>query len=64
MILLKKIVFILKRIIVASVLLYAYNRFAVSFNATVPINFITIGFVSIFGIPVIIAFVIFNYFVF
>lgn len=57
----KKIGRIIKQVIMAFVLLYTYNRFAVSFNAVIPINFITIFIVSIFGIPVIVGLVIFNY---
>ena len=58
---LKKISKILKKVIMAAVLLYAYNRFAVSFNAIIPINFITIVFVSILGIPAMIGLVLFNF---
>ena len=56
----KKIGIIIKKIIMAAVLLYAYNRFAVSIDAIIPINFLTIIGVSILGIPVIVGLVIFN----
>lgn len=56
-----KIVFkFLKKIIMAAVLLYAYNRFAVSFNAVIPINFITIFIVAYLGIPAIFGIIIFD----
>lgn len=58
---LKKVFKILKKIIMAAVLLYAYNQFAVSFNAIIPINFITILSVSIFGIPAMVGLILFNF---
>lgn len=57
----KKLFKLVKKVIMAAILLYAYNRFAVSFGATIPINLITIVFVSIFGIPAMVGFVLFNF---
>ena len=57
---LKKLGIIIKKMIMAAVLLYAYNRFALSIDAIIPINIITIVGVSILGIPAIVCLVIFN----
>lgn len=59
-----KIFKIVKKVIMAAVLLYAYNRFAVSFNAIIPINFVTIAFVSVLGIPAMIGLILFNFILF
>lgn len=58
---LKKMFKFLKKVIMAAVLLYAYNNIAVSFNAIIPINFVTIAFVSILGIPAMIGLILFNF---
>lgn len=47
----KKIWQILQRIIVSIFILYGYNLIATKFNLVIPINFITIGSVSILGFP-------------
>ena len=40
-----------KRVIMASFLIYAFNMVAVNFNVVVPINLWTIVFASIFDVP-------------
>lgn len=40
----------IKRIIMASFLVYAFNMVAVNFNIIIPINIWTIGFATIFDI--------------
>lgn len=57
----KKVISLIKKVIIASIILFTYNRLAISFDAVIPINIITIILVSIFGIPVIIALIIFGY---
>ena len=57
----KKIVNLLKKIIVASLLLYAYNQLAVSFNGTIPINIFSIVLVFLLGVPAMVGLVIFNF---
>ena len=47
----KNISRILKKIIFAIVLLYTYNLFAISFNMLIPINIITITFLTILDAP-------------
>lgn len=48
---LKKILKLIKKIIVAGLAMYAYNVLATPINATIPINVITLFLVSILGIP-------------
>ncbi|MDO5568695.1 MAG: pro-sigmaK processing inhibitor BofA family protein [bacterium] len=54
----EKIFKVLKKVIFACVLLYGYNVVAVSFNATIPINIITVMLVTVLGVPSIIGLVI------
>lgn len=59
-----KILFkLVKRIIFSSFLLYGYNLIAINFNMIIPINVYTIGFVSILGIPSILALLLFKVFI-
>lgn len=46
-----KIFLVLKRIIIASLLIYSYDLLAVSARTSIPINVLTLSLVSIFGIP-------------
>lgn len=57
---LKKILELVKKIIFSIVLLYGYNVIAAPINVIVPINFITIGAVTILGFPALFAFIIIN----
>ena len=41
----------IKKIIMASFLLYAFNMVAIHFNILIPLNLWTIGFVSFFDLP-------------
>jgi pro-sigmaK processing inhibitor BofA len=41
----------IKKIIMASFLIYAFNMVAVNFNVVIPINVWTIGFTTIFDVP-------------
>ena len=47
----KKVTYILKKIIFSFILLYTYNLIAVSFNLVIPINMFTIGILSILDAP-------------
>ena len=51
---LKKMLMALKKIIVAVLLIYAFNRIAVSLNLFIPINVFTVLLVTFCGIPSII----------
>lgn len=50
-----------KRIVVSSLILYAYNSISVSSFAIVPINFFTLLLVTIFGIPALFCLVLFSF---
>lgn len=47
----KKIFVIIKKIIISAFFIYSYNLIAVKFNMIIPINIITISFVSLLGMP-------------
>lgn len=51
----KKIMIFLKKIIMSFFILYGYNLIAVNFNMIIPINIMTIGFVTILGVPSLLA---------
>ena len=46
----KYIFYLLRRIIVSFFIIYAYNSFAISFNMLIPINYINVSLVSLFGL--------------
>lgn len=52
---------LIKRIIVATLLIYSFDIFAVSLNLSVPINFVTIFLVTIFDIPALMCLVLFSF---
>ena len=56
---LKKIFKLIKKIIMATILIFAYNKVSCSLNTTIPLNCITIFLVTIMGIPAIFFLVIF-----
>ena len=47
----KKIVNVLKKVVVAFVILYGFNLLVSSINIFVTINLVTVGIVSILGLP-------------
>jgi len=51
---------IIKRIIFAVLLIYAYNKLALPLNLIIPLNLLTIGLVGLFGIPSILMLVLFS----
>lgn len=56
----KKIGYLLKKIIVCSFVLYGYNLIAVNFNSTISINIFTILFTAFLGVPGMIALILFK----
>ena len=48
---LKKIVNVIKKVVFSFLLLYGLNLLVNSFNVVIPINFISLGTVSILGVP-------------
>lgn len=57
---LKKIFSIVKKIIVAVLLIYAYNKLALPLDVVIPMNIITILLVALCGIPSILMLVLFS----
>jgi len=53
----KKICNIIKKIIISSFLLYGYNMVASIFGIIIPINYITVGLMSLLGYPTLFAFI-------
>ena len=47
----KTLIKIVKKFIIAALLIYSYNLIAVSFNLTIPINYITVILVAFLDIP-------------
>lgn len=48
---LKKLFKVMKKVVIAGLVIYTYNVLAVSINATIPINFVTLSLVTFLGIP-------------
>lgn len=57
---LKKIFHIIKKFIVAALLMYAYNKMALPLDIFIPINIFTILLVTLCGIPSIIMLILFS----
>lgn len=60
----KKIFSILKKIILSGLLLYGYNMIAISYGTTIPMNIVTIGSITILGIPALFALILIQKIVF
>lgn len=58
----RKLFVLIKKFIVAVLLIYAYNKIALPSNLFIPMNMITILLVTVFGIPSIIMLVLFSLF--
>lgn len=58
----KKLIAIGKKIIFAFLFIYAFNKLAVSINIMIPLNFITVGLVSVLGVPALFMLVLFSVF--
>lgn len=54
---------IIKKVIISSFLIYIYNYIAINYNMIIPINFMNISIVSIFGGFGLIGLIIFKYFI-
>ena len=53
----KKIIKLIKGILFSIFLLYGYNLLATSLNLIVPINVVTVGSITILGMPALFAFI-------
>lgn len=51
---------LIKKIVLSAFVLYGYNLIAVNFNMIIPINYITVGLMTILGAPVLVALVLFK----
>lgn len=56
----KKIFNIIKKIIVAVLFIYGYNKLALPLNVIIPINVITVLMVALCGIPFILMLILFS----
>ena len=57
---LKNIMLLINKIVLSAFVLYGYNLIAVNFNMIIPINYITVGLMTILGAPVLVALVLFK----
>lgn len=53
----KKIFSIIKKILFSAFIIYGYNLITTPLNLIIPLNFITIGFVTLLGFPALFAFI-------
>ena len=58
----KKIILVIKKIIVAILFIYTYNIFVFPLGITLPINLLNVIIVSFFGLPAVIALCLFSIF--
>lgn len=56
----KRVMLFLKKIVLSGFVLYGYNLIAVNFNMLIPINFVTLGCISILGAPSLFALILFK----
>ena len=61
---LKKIFGFIKKIVLAGFILYGYNALAVPINIMIPINYINLGLITIFGFPALFSLIIINIVIF
>lgn len=59
-IVLKKIFLIMKKVILSVLVIYAYNKLSLPLDIFIPMNFVTIFLVSIFGIPSMLMLILFS----
>lgn len=59
----KKIFWLIKRLIFGILFIYAFNVIVFPIDAVIPINIFTILFVSIFGLPAVIGLCLFSIFI-
>lgn len=57
----KRLFLVMKKIVVATLLIYSFDVFAVSLNLSIPINYITVFLVSVFEVPALICLVLFSF---
>ena len=52
---------LLKKVVIATLLIYSFDVFAVSLNLSIPINLITIFLVTLFDVPALMCLVLFSF---
>lgn len=57
----KKLFFVVKKVIMACILIYAYDSLTLPLDVMIPINFFTVLLVSVFGVPAMFGLVLFNF---
>ena len=60
---LKKILILLQQIIFAVVLIYTYNSLSISICSSIPINFLTVSLITLFGFFAMFQLIIFSYYI-
>jgi len=55
---LKKVFHLLKRVVISAFVLYGYNLIAAPLNLIIPINIVTVGVLTLLGMPAIFSFII------
>jgi len=61
---LNKIIQIIKKVVFSAFLLYGYNILVEPLGLIIPINLITVGFISIFGLPALFSLILIHVLVF
>jgi len=61
---LNKIIKIIKKVVFSAFLLYGYNILVEPLGLIIPINLITVGFISIFGLPALFSLILIHVLVF
>lgn len=56
-----KLLKLLKKVVIATLLIYSFDVFTVSLNLSIPINFITVFLVALFDIPALMCLVLFSF---
>ena len=60
----KNVFCLIKKIILAVLFLYSYNFISASFNLIIPINIITVGAITILGVPALLSLIAIYFIVF
>lgn len=60
---LKKILILLQQIIFAVVLIYTYDSLSISICSIIPINFLTVSLITLFGFFAMFQLIIFSYYI-
>lgn len=61
---LKKIIKILKKIVLSFLLIYGYNLVISPINMIVPLNIISISYITILGIPAFLSIIVISFFIY